>query len=258
MDSIQTALLAIVQGVTELLPISSTGHVLLISKLFFNTDPTILLLTLLQFGTTISIVFAFKDYLLTDFFKKEKLFLYLKIVLATIPAVLIAMLFEKSIENALYNNQVIAISLFVWGVVMIFIENNKQNASEIKDIEKVSIFQALGIGLAQSLAIIPGTSRSGITTIAGVFLGLEKFTAIKFSFLLGLPILIGSFAYEMFKFRNQIGEVLSYTNIVGVVISFIVGVISISVLQRFSKKRFLTFFGVYRIILAIALFLFVI
>ena len=118
--------------------------------------------------------------------------------------------------------------------------------------------QAFGVGLAQTLAIIPGTSRSGVTTVAGVMLGIEKFTALRFSFLLGLPVLLGSFVFEMYRFKDDLNSVFTGTNILGIIISFAVGLIAVKVLSRFSKKKFLTFFGVYRIILAIILFLFVI
>lgn len=258
MDSLQTSLLAVIQGITELIPISSTGHVLLFSKLFLHVDPTILLLTLLQFGTTLSIIFAFKDYLFKDIFKREKLFLYFKLILATIPSVIVVLIFERQIETLLYNNEIITVSLFFWGVIMILVENKRFNKDEVTKLEDVSMPQAIGVGIAQSLAIIPGTSRSGVTTVAGVMLGIEKFTALKFSFLLGLPVLLGSFVFEMYRYKDDLSGVFTATNILGILISFIVGLLAVKVLSRYSKKKFLTFFGVYRIILAIILFLFVI
>lgn len=258
MSLLQTIYLAIIQGITELLPISSTGHLLLFSKIFFNIDPTLLLLTLLQFGTTISIIFAFKDILFTNIFSKEKIILYSKVCLASIPAIIAGLLFSQKIESVLYTEKIITFSLFFWGIIMIFVENRKISKHTIEDLDKVTFSQSLFIGIAQILAIIPGTSRSGVTTIAGIVTGLEKSTALKFSFLAGLPILLGSFVYEIFKFRDQIGSVFSVQNIVGIVVSCVVGFISILVLKRFSKKNFLTFFGYYRIALAIILFFFII
>ncbi|MCC7289765.1 undecaprenyl-diphosphate phosphatase [bacterium] len=255
MDSIQIAILAVVQGITELLPISSTGHMLLVSKYLFNAQPSILLLTILQFGTTMAILIAFKDFLFKDVFNKSKFRLYFKIALATVPAVLAALIFEESITKYLYKAEVIAISLLSLGIVMILVDKARNPKIQAKSLTEVSGLQSFLVGLAQAFAIIPGTSRSGSTTVVGIMTGIERYAAIQFSFLLGLPLLLGSFAYEMYKFRDQMYEVLNVPNFIGVLISFVVGYFSILVLKRFSKEKFLAFFGVYRIILAILIFI---
>lgn len=253
-DSIQIVVLAVVQGITELLPISSTGHVLLTSKFLFNGQPDILLLTVLQFGTTVAILLSFRNFLFKDAFKKEKILLYLKVAVASLPAIALALLFEKLIEEALYKPSVIAISLLVWGIAMILIEryHNKVTTRNITD---VTYFQAISVGFAQALAIIPGTSRSGSTTVVGILTGIEKFTAIQFSFLLGLPVLLGSFVYELYKYSGQLDVMFSPEYVLGMVISGVVGFVAIIVLSKFSKSNFLQVFGVYRIILSIVILL---
>lgn len=254
MDSIQIAVLAIIQGITELLPVSSTAHMLLGSEFLFHKNPDLLLLTILQFGTTVAILAAYWDFLIKDFFSKEKLTLYAKVVIATLPAVIFALITEEYIQSKFYTPLVIAISLFVWGIAMILVEKYKVKYTTT-ELTKVTFFQAFMVGIAQAIAIIPGTSRSGSTTVVGILTGIEKYVAIQFSFLLGLPILIGSFAYEVYKYRDRIEFVFNPTNIFGMILAGIVGYISILVLKRFSKSRFLTIFGIYRIVLAVILFL---
>lgn len=252
-DTIQITVLAIIQGITELLPISSTGHVLLASKYLFDGSPDILLLTVLQFGTTVAILYAFKDFLFKNMVKPEKISLYFKIAVASIPTVVIALIFEKEIENLLYRPEVIAISLFVWGIIMILLERFFKKPKTF-ELTKVSLSQAILVGIAQAIAIIPGTSRSGSTTVVGIVSGIEKYAALQFSFLLGLPALVGSFGYEVYKYRDSLDVMFSPINILGMIISGLVGLASIAILKRFSKARFLEFFGYYRIILAIVLF----
>ncbi|MCK9368506.1 undecaprenyl-diphosphate phosphatase [Candidatus Dojkabacteria bacterium] len=252
MNTIQSIVLSVIQGVTELLPISSTGHILLVSELFFKNMPNILLLTILQLGTTVAIVVAYRELIFKNLFTKKKWMLFLKIAVGSIPAIIAALLFQDLIEKYLHANIVIAISLIFWGILMIIVENiQKYKGNKTLEMENISFKQILLVGVAQAFAIIPGTSRSGSTTVVGVMAGIEKYTAITFSFLLGLPILIGSFGYEVFKMRDNLGSILTVNNGIAVVISFIFGFISIIVLKKISKKRFLTYFGIYRLILGV-------
>jgi undecaprenyl-diphosphatase len=254
MDLIQTIILSVIQGITELLPISSTGHMLLVSQFFFKGEATVLTLTVLQFGTTLAIIFSFKDFIFKDAFEKSKLDIYLKIFFASLPAIFVGLLIAESLDAYLYKSWIIATSLLVIGIVMLLIKKvEKKDAT--KDLTKISFKQAMTVGFAQTLALIPGVSRSGITTIAGMFAGIEMFTALSFSFLLGIPILLGSFVYEVFKHRDSLDIVFSFENIVGIIVSGIVGYLAIRVLNYFSKNNFLLVFGIYRIGLAILIFM---
>lgn len=254
MQTIQTTVLAIVQGLTELLPISSTGHMLLVSEVFFKSKPDLFTLTLLQFGTTISIIIYFRKLLFENLFSKKKMILYSKIVVASIPAVIAALLLEAYIEKYFYSELIIAVSLIVWGIFFVIVERvvKKARTNEIQDI---SFKQAIVMGFAQIFAIIPGTSRSGSTTVAGILFGIEKYTAIQFSFIMGIPILLGSFGYEVFKSPQNLSLVFGFQSIIGLVISAVVGYISIIILSKISKKNFLTIFGIYRIIIGILILL---
>lgn len=254
MDLIQTIILSIIQGITELLPISSTGHMLLVSQFFFNGEATVLTLTVLQFGTTLAIIFSYREFIFKNSFEKSKLNLYFKIFLASLPAIIIGLLIEESFDTYLYKPWIIATSLLVIGIVMLMIKRVEKKDA-IKDITKISLKQAMIVGFSQTLALIPGVSRSGITTIGGIFAGIEMFTALSFSFLLGIPILLGSFVYEVFKHRDSLDIVFSFENIVGIIVSGIVGYLAIKVLSYFSKNNFLFIFGIYRIGLAILIFM---
>lgn len=254
METLKVILLAIEQGITELLPISSSAHLILTSQLLkINMDTY--LLSVLHLGTTIALLIYFWNFLFKDILKKEKLSLYLKILISTIPAGVVGLLFESVIEDRLRGNLIIAISLIAWGVVMIWIETKK----EIKEQELITVSwkQSLLMGIAQIFALIPGGSRSGISTIVGMFTGLNKYTAIQYSFLLGLPLLLAAPIYQIAKEYPQ--RVLNITDILGIFIAGIVTYIALLLLQKYSKRKWLTVFGIYRIVIGtivLLLFLF--
>ncbi len=247
METLKVILLAIEQGITELLPISSSAHLILTSQILkINMDTY--LLSILHLGTTVALLIYFWKFLFKDILKKEKLSLYLKILISTIPAGVVGLLFESVIEDRLRGNLIIAISLIVWGVVMILVERRK----EIKDQELITVSwkQSLLMGIAQIFALIPGGSRSGISTIVGMFTGLNKYTAIQYSFLLGLPLLLAAPVYQIVKDYPQ--RVLNISDILGIFIAGVVTYIALLLLEKYSKKKWLTVFGIYRIIIGIA------
>jgi undecaprenyl-diphosphatase len=246
METIKLIILAVVQGATELLPVSSSAHLLLVSQLLdFEADT--LFMTTLHFGTTVAILLYFWKTLFKDFFKKKKLPFYLKIIAASIPAGLVGFLLQDTIENIFRSNIYISVSLILWGIVMIILENSRRNIES--SVEKVGWKDALVMGFAQIIALIPGTSRSGITSIAGILSGVNKYTALQFSFLLGIPVLLGASVYEFFKeIPNQ---PFHWQEILGMFVAGIVGYIFLKLLERFKKSKWLTFFGIYRIILGL-------
>lgn len=246
MDILKVIILGIEQGITEILPISSSAHLLLTSQLL-NTEMDTYLLSILHLGTTIAFCVYFSTLLFKDMFKKEKLSLYAKILISTIPAGILGLLFESIIEEKLRGNIIIAISLIAWGIAMIIIERRKEPKE--KDFRDISWKQSLVMGISQIIAFIPGGSRSGITTITGMLTGLNKYTSIQYSFLLGLPLLAAAPIYEIIKEYPQ--RVLNIYDISGVVIAGIVSYIGLVLLKKFSKNKWLTFFGVYRILLGL-------
>ena len=249
MDILKHLILAFVQGVTELLPISSSAHLLIFSELL-EFDTTTYFLTTLHLGTTLALILYFSKVLFKDILTKAKMSFYLKILVSSLPIGIIGLLFQSFIEERLRAPIFLSISLILWGVVMIILEKNKKNVAET-NVEEVTLRESIIMGVAQSLALIPGTSRSGITTITGMMLGLNKFTALQYSFLLGLPVLIGASGYELIKEASITS--FGIEEILGIITAGVVGYLSMILLQRFKKTNWLTVFGTYRIILGVLL-----
>jgi undecaprenyl-diphosphatase len=251
MDTLKFALLGFLQGLTELLPISSSAHLILFSKIL-DIEMDTYLLSVLHLGTTIALIAYFYNILFKNIFTKKKISIYLKILISTIPAGIMGLLFESVIEEKLRGNIFIALSLIIWGIVMILVERRKEPNE--KDFEKITWKQSLIMGLSQIFALIPGGSRSGISTIFGMFTGLNKYTAIQYSFLLGLPLLVATPLYQIF---NEYPErILNINDIFGIFIAGVITYLCLIILKRYSKKNWLTFFGIYRILLGILLLFF--
>ncbi|MFA5623052.1 MAG: undecaprenyl-diphosphate phosphatase [Candidatus Dojkabacteria bacterium] len=251
MEIYKVILLAIEQGITELLPISSSAHLILSAKLL-NFEMDTYFLSLLHLGTTISILIYFSPTLFKDIFKRKTFNFYLKIVLSTIPVAIIGLLFESTIENILRGDLVIVISLILWGIVMITVEKTRKNEKEI-DLHDITWKQSLVMGASQILALIPGTSRSGITTISGILTGVNKYVALQYSFILGIPVLLGASGYVLFK--NMDVEQFTSTHLLGVIISAVVGILALQLLKKVKRTNWLTVFGYYRIFLGIVILL---
>jgi undecaprenyl-diphosphatase len=262
MNTIKIFLLSIVQGITELLPISSSGHLILTSKLLnFDISGDFFFLSILHLGTTLAIIVFYRKTLFKKFFTKEKWMFFLKLLLASIPAGLAGFFLDDYISSTVHGNKVIAISLIVVGVLFIVFENIKIKR-EKQTPEEVSLWKMILIGIGQTFALIPGTSRSGITTLTGMLLGLEKYSAFKFSFILGIPVLLGSSLYEIVKTYLSSTDPSLLTASLSVVkmapfvlITFVIGYLALLLVSKFKKKKWLTVFGVYRIVIGILILL---
>ncbi len=264
MENLKLFLIGIVQGITELLPVSSTGHIIILGRNLGIGETSSSLLVLFHLGSTIAILIFFGKILFKNLFTPRKWIFFLKVIVATIPAAITGFFFEELVEQKLRGTSVIAFSLIIWGIVMIVLEKRKKgNANPmVENIEDITWKQAIITGLAQVIALIPGTSRSGITTIAGILSGIDKYAALEFSFILSVPILMGSFIW--FLLRDSISETLLSTGVSSVPIGFAIiffsslvfGLITLLVLRRVQKKNWLTFFGIYRIFLGIVLLIF--
>ena len=254
MSTLQTFILAVVQGVTELLPISSSGHLSIVSE-WLNINTDLFFITILHIGTTFSIIYGYRKTLIETLRSKYRWKFIINLFFATIPAVVAGLLLAEYIDAYLYSTSVVAVNLVFWGFVMIYIEKRSTRMPpKITSIKKVTTGNSIVVGLAQALALIPGTSRSAITTITGVVIGIEKYTALQFSFLMGLPVLFGSFVYEIFiKENGGVENLLTQQNLFGIVVAGITGIAAISIVRKYKKEKFLTFFGIYRIILGVVL-----
>ncbi|KUK76335.1 MAG: Undecaprenyl-diphosphatase [candidate division WS6 bacterium 34_10] len=258
MDTFKIIILSILQGITEVLPISSTGHLILIGRLL-NSEISgdFFLLSVLHLGTTLAVIVFYRKDLFKNFFTKEKWTFFLKLLLASLPAAVAGVFLQDYIASTFHGSTIIAISLIVVGLLFILFENIDLPTKKISP-EKVDLKSMLIIGLGQTLALIPGTSRSGITTLTGMMVGLEKYSAFKFSFILGIPILLGTTLYEILKEYLAVTSPTFFTASVVVaktapyiLITFVVGYLALFLVSKFKKSKWLTLFGIYRIVVGI-------
>lgn len=252
MGFLESAILGVVQGLTEFLPVSSTAHLILIPWFFGFEDPGLYFDVALHSGTLLAVLlFFWRDFLkiFVDMIKSEDrgiVFWYL--VVATMPGAVFGFLLESKIETIFRSPAIIAFSLAIFGVVIWIIDRNAKQERKFDDIK---FKDALWIGLSQAIALIPGVSRSGITMVAGRFLGLTREAAVRFSFLLSAPIIFGSTASGFIKIVKA-KEMISFNFAdlgVGVITSFIFGFLAIKFLIKFVSKNDFGVFVIYRLLL---------
>lgn len=260
-EIIKVIIIAFVEGVSEWLPISSSGHILLLDK-FLNLELSSefkeLFFVFIQLGAILAvIIFFFKD--LIPFKKeekikidKEKIRLWEKIIIACIPGGIIALLFDEYIETYLHKPFIIALMLIIYGIIFIFIEKIKKD-SKINEFNSLTNKDAFKIGLFQVLSLVPGTSRSGATIIGSLLIGVNKECASKFSFYLAIPVMLGMSLLKLIKygFIFSVAEIIIL--IIGMLVAFLVSLIVIKFLLNYVNKHSFKVFGIYRIILGVVL-----
>lgn len=265
-DVVKIILMAIIEGITEWLPVSSTGHIIIFERFFtlsddFTDEFKKLFDYVIQLGAITSVPILFRDKLFS--FKKQRkqtVELWVKVVIASIPAVAaIALdnLFESFGEKV--QSYIIASALIFYGIVFVVIEKIYENVTDKKPyVRDVTYCDSLKIGGFQALAAIPGTSRSGITIIGGRICGLSRQAATELSFYLAIPAIVGASGYKTLKFALS-GVMLTFRQanalLLGFAVSFAVSMFVIKLLTNFVKTRGFTGFGVYRILLGVALFI---
>lgn len=255
LDMIKVIIIGIVEGITEWLPISSTGHMILVNEILninFTESFEEVFLVVIQLGAIAAVgVLFFKK--LNPFVKdKEKrdqiLRTWIKIVIATIPAGIIGVLFDEWLNDKLYNFIVVAIMLIMYGILFIVVERRMSDKkTTTNSIYDLSYKTALFIGLFQVLALIPGTSRSGVTIIGALILGTSRFVATEFSFFLSIPVMVGASFYKLIKVGFDFSSFEWAMMVVGLITAFIVSFFSIRFLVDFVKKHTFKVFGYYRI-----------
>ena len=269
MDFFEILILGFIQGIAEFLPISSSAHLIIFRDIFgiganMGANMELTFDIALHFGTLLAIgVFFFWDFIkmikkgFTKGIKDDdgKILWYL--IAATIPAAIVGVLFEDTIENMIRSNYVIiALALAIMGIIIYLADKySKQN----KDIKKMTIKDAIIIGCSQVFALIPGFSRSGTTIATGRILGLERESAAKFSFFLSAPVVLGAVILQLFKGSalTIIANNLS-TFVLGILVSFVTGLLCIKYLLKYLQKHNFKIFMVYRIVLAIIVLFYVI
>jgi len=253
MSILHTIILAIVEGLTEFLPISSTGHMALVSA-FMGIEKssfTTLFIENIQFGTILSVLVLYWR----KFFDFRKLQLYLKLIIAFIPAAIFGILLKKHIDQLIGTPIFIACTMFFGGIILIFVDKWFKNPT-IESEEKVSNKNALFIGFFQVLAVVlPGISRSAATIIGGMQQKLTRKAAAEFSFFLAVPTLAGAFAKSLWDAYKDTPEILTKHNIsilaLGNVIGFLVAIVAIKGFIAFLTRNGFKFFGYYRIIIGL-------
>jgi len=243
-------LLGVVEGLTEYLPVSSTGHLVLVARLLHRQAGSFEIV--IQLGAILAVVVHYRALLLEHLRGRDTRF-FLSLLVGFVPVAIIGKLAGHAIKEHLFFPKPIAIALAVGGVVMIVVERVRKNAKTLTGLEHVTPMRAFYIGLGQCFALFPGASRSMCTIVAGQLTGLSTATAAEFSFLLGIPTLGAACLYEGFKSRHELAhDIGGAATAVGLVTSFFVAWAVVATFLRYLKSHGLEPFGVYRILLAIA------
>ncbi len=252
MDIFDSIILGIIEGFTEFLPISSTGHLIVASE-FLGIEQTRITKAfevIIQFGAIFAIIFNYQDK-----FSMKKLDLWSKVFLAFVPIGVVGYIFAEQIKS-LFSIEVVAIMFIVGGVIFLIVEKffiKENHPFLIDDIEKVTIKQSMIIGFAQIFALIPGTSRAGSTIIGALLVGLSRKASAEFSFLLALPVISAVTAYDLLKHYHEFSDANLITLSIGFVVSFLVALITIKLFLKFLENFTFVAFGVYRIVFGIIL-----
>lgn len=259
MEFLKAIILGIVQGITEWLPVSSTGHMILVDefiKLDFSQVFISTFFVVIQFGSILAVLFLYFKKLnpfdpsKTKMQREDTISLWLKVIIAVIPSGIIGLLFDDKIEEIFFNPTTVAIMLIVYGVIFIILESRNKKP-KIETFSQLTYKTAIFIGCFQVLALIPGTSRSGATIIGAILLGTSRFVAAEFSFFLAIPTMLGASALKLVKAGFVFNALEWGVLLTGCFVAFIVSVIAIKFLMDYIKKHDFKFFGYYRIILGI-------
>ena len=259
---IKAIILGIVEGITEWLPISSTGHLILVDnilKMQISKEFTSMFNVVIQLGAIMAVVYLYFNKLNPFDQQKSKLEqkqtwdLWLKVVVACFPSAVIGLLFDDWLDAHLYKPFPVALMLIIYGIGFIWVENRNRNIKpKCTDLNRFTYKAAIMIGVFQVLALIPGTSRSGATILGGILIGASRYVAAEFSFFLGIPTMFGASALKIFKFiknGNFFDLQSTFILLTGMIVSFIVSILVIKFLMDYIKKHDFSVFGWYRIIL---------
>jgi undecaprenyl-diphosphatase len=263
-DILKTILFGIVEGITEWLPISSTGHLILLEefvKLNVTEEFWKMFLVVIQLGAIMAVVVLYFNKLnpfainKTKEQKKDTWNLWIKVFVACVPAAIVGLLLNDWIDEVLENGLVVSIMLIVYGIAFILIEKHKRKA-KIVELKGITIKTAAMIGVFQLLALVPGTSRSGATILGAMLIGASREIAAEFTFFLAIPVMFGASLLKILKFGFAFTGTEIIILFVGMITAFIVSIIAIKFLMNYIKKNDFKPFGIYRIILGIIIFIY--
>lgn len=269
-EIVKAIVLGIVEGITEWLPISSTGHMLLVDEIFtLNMSDAFkeMFFIVIQLGAILAVVILFWNKMWPFQLKdksqpvviKKTFSMWLKVVVACIPGAVITLLFDDYIEAHLHTPLVIALALIIYGIAFIVIEKwNKTRVPTTKTLDDISYKTAFLIGLFQILSIIPGTSRSGSTIVGALLIGVSRVAAAEFTFFLAVPVMIGMSILKLLQFGLAFTGAELVILLVGCVTAFLVSILVIKFLMGYIRKHDFTAFGWYRIVLGIIVIVFMV
>lgn len=263
---IKTIIIGLIEGITEWLPISSTGHMILANE-FIKLDVSDafweMFEVVIQLGAIMAVVVLYFKTLFPWGFGKSKndtkntFNLWFKIIVGCLPCAVIGLLFDDFINEKFYNPWTVAVTLILYGILFIVVENvHKNKKARVNSLERLSYVDALKVGLFQVLSIIPGTSRSGATILGGLTIGLDRKVAANFTFFLAIPVMFGASLLKIVKFGFDFTSSEIVVLLVGMITAFIVSIISIKFLLKYIKNNDFKVFGYYRIILGIIVILY--
>ena len=262
-EVLKAILFGVVEGITEWLPISSTGHMILLDefvKLNVSKEFLDLFLVVIQLGAILAVVVIYWNKLIPLSTKhglhisRRKCKMWVKIIVASIPAGVVGILWDDVFTKYFYNYQTVAIMLILVGVVFIIIErSNKNKIARVDSIDDISYGQAFMIGVFQMIAaIFPGTSRSGSTIVGSLMLGISRTVAAEFTFFLAVPAMFGGSAIKILKYSGGFNSAEVALLAIGMIVAFVLSIIAIKFLMSYIKKHDFKVFGWYRIVLGIA------
>ena len=260
-EILKTILIGIVEGITEWLPVSSTGHMILLEE-FIHLNMTEEFMEMfnvvIQLGAIIAVIVLFFPKLWPfttkekGWIKKDTWMMWFKVIVGVLPAAVLGILFDDVLDEKFYNYQTVAIMLVIYGVLFILVENwNKRRKPRVRKLEDITFVTALFIGMFQVLSLIPGTSRSGATILGALILGCSRYVGSEFSFFMAIPVMFGASLLKMMKFGFALTGTEVLILLVGMVSAFVVSMLSIKFLMGYVKKHDFKVFGYYRIVLGI-------
>ena len=262
-EILKAVLFGIVEGITEWLPVSSTGHIILLDE-FIQLSATeefkSMFDVVIQLGAILAVIVLFFNKLnpfdlkKTVDEKKQTWTLWFKVIAAIIPSGVVGVLFDDWMDEHLHNGIVVAIALILYGIAFILVErrNNGRHLKSISDVHDIGWKKAIGIGVFQCLSLVPGTSRSGSTILGAIMLGVGRGAGAEFSFFMAIPTMVGASGIKLLKFLLSgvgISSMEIAVLLVGCLVSFIVSLLVIKGLMEYVRKHSFSAFGVYRIIL---------
>ena len=264
LELIKAVFYGLVEGITEWLPVSSTGHMILFEEfVHFSQSKEFMEMfrVVIQLGAILAVVVLFWDKIWPftadkskHYIKKESWALWFHILVATLPALVLGLLLDDWLDAHFYNFITVAVMLIVYGVLFIVVEKNRKGKRpRVRSLDKLSYRDAFIIGLWQVLAMIPGTSRSGATIVGGLLLGTTRSVAAEFTFFLAIPVMAGASLLKLLKFGFAFTGTELAVLAVGMVVAFVVSLVAIRFLMGYVKRHSFRIFGIYRILLGVVL-----